>query len=113
MGEYLPQAVAMLRHNLFAWYRRKRNAFPNMTRMQDLTLGMLGSNAKRSLRAKAAETKYFLKFLQDLLVTHAARLVRGDLWKAAVDHMVHFVDAMQLHTYVVEAHQLQDTRGKH
>ena len=108
--EFLEYIVGMLRNDLFSWYRKKGRVHTNMTRLQDLTLKMLGTPTKRHFQAKAAESKWFLMFLDDFLVKHSGKLERGDLWQRATSLMVDFVQSLQNAPRVLRAGQIQDLR---
>ena len=93
--EYLACAVEMLRHDLFSWYKKKRDVYPGMTILQDLTVPMLGRPESRHLKTKAAETKWFLYFLHDFLVAHGSKLHRGSSWLSAAASLLQLTHMLE------------------
>ena len=63
------RGVACLKASLFAWYKQKSCDF-EVTQLQNLTVKMLGTKARPSLRTKAAETKGLLFFAVDFAEQH-------------------------------------------
>ena len=57
-------SVLSLRHDLWAWYAAEAQAHPgkHIHRLENLSLGMLGSATKPKLNTKAAETKTLVGF---------------------------------------------------
>ena len=68
----LPLTVLRIRELLWGFYNRWQEAHPgeDISRLEDLTPGMLGSSAHRNLSTKAMETKCLLPFCQELLETY-------------------------------------------
>ena len=96
-AEQIEISVSRLWSELIAWYSERRREFPseNLTQNQDLTVAMLGTKNKRSLKLKAAETKGMLLFLTGCLGKHAATLSRGDVWQSAGDALVGILNVLQ------------------
>ena len=69
-------AVTRLRSALWEWYRERAELHPgeNLTRLADLTPGMLGTEAKPDLKTKAAETWGIMLFLNDKVQANAGAL---------------------------------------
>ena len=67
-------SVMRCRHELFAWYKEQRRAMPNakLYELQDLVPSMLGTQKRKHLHTKAAETGTPLGFCVGLVVAHEA-----------------------------------------
>lgn len=92
--ELLELRVERLRADLWHWYAQQAGQRPSdWTQLEDLTLPMLGSRASPTLKAKAAETKTLLPFVQGLLQTHLPQLRRevADPLLQAGDALLRFV----------------------
>ncbi len=65
-----------LRAALFNWYRHRHESHPGevLTQVNDFPPSMVGKNAHRRLKTKAAETWALLLFLQDELVRFGVRI---------------------------------------
>ena len=64
--------VLRIKSDLWGFYKRWQAAHPgqDLTRLEDLTPGMLGSNTARKLATKAMETKQLMPFCLELLQAH-------------------------------------------
>ena len=80
-----------LKQRLLAFY--KYVGASHETRMQDLTVAMLGTDRHRSLKAKGAETKSFLHFFVSFLRAEgdSIQLNRPDVWRACGDALLGMV----------------------
>ena len=65
-------SVGRIRAELFLWYRRQRR--PGLTKLQNLTLKMMGTYAAQARQPfKGAETKHLVNFVVMLLNRHRLR----------------------------------------
>lgn len=69
-------SLLALRHRLMTWYRRYDAAHRErpVTRMGDLTRGMIGTHDRPNLKSKGAETAGFFLFILDEMTTFRARV---------------------------------------
>ena len=100
-------SVLRLRSQLFDWY--KRSVSDNKSKLQNLTLKMLGKRTQRRLKTKAAETRVLLKFCVFLCNEHA-KVLGSDakLWKEAAEDLVRFVGIMEEHERNLPQDAIQD-----
>ena len=97
VDEKLQSSCMLARAALFAWYNRRHQDYPweLLTRLQDLTPGMLGTQNARTLKTKAAESKGFLFFVVHLIRTQGHMLDRRDIWLAAGEALEKLFGIMQ------------------
>jgi hypothetical protein len=73
--ERYPMIVMRLRSDLWAFYDDyEKSVGHRVTRLTDLTIAMLGENAKRKLKTKGAETRWLMPFALHMLVRYANAL---------------------------------------
>ena len=73
---HIQLSVAQLRDRLWDWYAKFEYEHPDvsLTRVQDLTAGMLGTRARKKLHTKAMETRWLVPFAVDMLARFQAKL---------------------------------------
>ena len=90
-------SVGRIRGELFLWYRRQRR--PGITRLQNLTLKMMGTYAAQARQPfKGAESKHLVNFVVELLNRH--RLPKGAPLLAAgvaMQRFIYLMDTSALH----------------
>ena len=94
--EKLKVGVGRLKSALFIWYKEDHVDF-DVCELQNLTVGMLGTSAAPSLRAKAAETKGLLFFATHLAEKYAAHLSQPDSLLAAGQCLCRYFTICSLH----------------
>jgi len=74
--ENIRNSILLLRNALMNWYGEERRANPSrvLTRLNDLTIKMVGTRAEPKCKTKGAETFAMLLFLVQLLGKYANRL---------------------------------------
>lgn len=102
--------VLRLRADLWDWYRARQRSHPseNLTRLEDITPGMLGSAAAPLLKAKGAETKGLLFYVVGRLGQHATNVERGMVLKAAGEELIKFLELIDSFPPVLSIGQQQD-----
>lgn len=99
----LPEmGLASLREELFQWYVREARAGNMHTRVQNLTLGMLGARDHPDLRMHAAETNGFVCFCKVLLDTKGGCLgSTAKAWRRGLEPLLTMLDILRnYHTRV-------------
>jgi hypothetical protein len=67
--------IIRLRSDLMTHYKHlDKDTAERTTRLEDLTVKMLGTRSKPKLKTKAAETKHLVPFCLDMLGTHMGKL---------------------------------------
>jgi hypothetical protein len=105
MDDRLAGAALVLRHKLIAFYKANRAA--RLTEVNDVTVKMLGTHAKKKLKFKAAETFGVLRFLVQQLEEHAGAIASGPQLLEAAAALVSIVDTLDLSGVVIPASDIQ------
>ena len=92
--EHATMAVQLLRGELMQWYKRQRATNPGRPcyELQDLTVGMLGSKSKPTMKAKAGECGTMLYFSADMVEKHKDKLARGAFLVTAGRALVRYME---------------------
>ena len=99
--------ILRLRQELFDWY--KANPRPGASRLQNLTFKMLGTEAKKKLKTKAAETKELTRFCVHLCASHKKALgAEYHMWHTAGQCLVKFMAVMDGHGQKLPDSAIQD-----
>lgn len=108
--EALQMNCMRFRADLFDWYRARQRAHPaeNLTRLEDITPGMVGSNNAPLLKAKGAETKGLLLFVVEKVGALRDSLDQGPILKAAGVELVTFLRLIDEFPPVLTPRQHQD-----
>ena len=103
--------ILRLRHDLFAWYDKRKKEFPDESiyRMQNLTVKMLGTRKSPSLRAKAAETKFLLFFAVGMARAHRGSLPQGQALAGAGEALQKYMETCANHGKRLPPSIIQDT----
>ena len=72
--EIQQMSILHLRSDLFLWYSTQK---AGITKLEDLSVGMLGTKDSPKLATKAAETKHLCPFCVDLLQRFQDKVPRG------------------------------------
>ena len=90
-----------------AWYSRLEHENPTLklTRVQDITIKMIGKASKPKLHIKGAETKWFMRFLRDRFRTLAEETeVRSWVtWASCFQSACRYVELADTEPWVVGA----------
>jgi hypothetical protein len=100
-----------IRTELWAFYRRYKHNHPeeDVTQLEDLTPGMLGTSAKRKLSAKAMETKCLIPFCLELMTTHVAAIGSvADKYIGIGECFIRLADVLKQEKFVVRPTALQE-----
>ena len=103
--------VARLRAALFAWYKRDAARGRHHSRVQELTVGMVGVREAPDLRLHAAEMNGFLHFAGELLQAYGSLLPEPELWKKAQVAFSNMTDLVHQHRVVFPDRVCQATRA--
>ena len=93
-SELVSLSVMRLKHEIFQWYKRRHRTHPDedLHKLQELTLGMLGTRDSPLCKTKAAEAKTLLFVIVDLARRFVAKLGGlGPLLVAAGEHVLTIV----------------------
>ena len=87
--EYIATGVSRMRSCLALWQDKHERGNPDhkATRIQDITVPMIGTPAKRDLKLKAAETKYFFYYLCDEIAANVDAVPQGGIWLDACTNL--------------------------
>jgi hypothetical protein len=100
--------VTQLRAELWAWYKSESRASRNHTRLQNLTLSMLGTASEPDLRLHAAETNSFLEFCSAMFPHRAAALgASAAVWKRGLDSLMALLQVVRLPGPRIPASEIQ------
>jgi hypothetical protein len=97
LESFMDTSVQLLHCDLQTWYTQRHidNPSENYTRIQAISVKMIGKNNARSLALKAAETKQFFFFLVDRLGAFGGTLKRHDIWAQAADTLCRFIGVLK------------------
>ena len=112
LPELVDKSLSLCKSQLLHWYGDRRNKHRELyTEVQDISSKMIGTQDKRKLKLKGAETKGFLFFIDWLIGTaRGARLNRRDVWKLASSSLVTVSTLLAFaESYVVPPATQQDT----
>ena len=95
--EWVDLSVSSMRVELnqFLDVYERNNKDHKITRIQQVTTGMVGTPAARLLKLKAAETKYFFYFLVSKIKKVSARIHCGGTWLHAATAMERFLRLLE------------------
>ena len=115
IGGVLSACVDIVQDDLKQWYTKYHAEGPSetLTRIQTLTRPMVGTDTTRKLKLKAAEGKMFFHFLVDKVSAHCDLLRRGDLWVAAGQSMVRFIQILEEQPLVLSPAAYQELLHAH
>ena len=83
-------------NDLHAWYKKYRvEAGHEIIQVNDLTVKMLGTNTKRKLKTKAAETRWLIPFALEMLEKHYALLGDCAWLTGAGNALTKFIEALE------------------
>lgn len=105
-------AVLQLRNMMWNWYRERAKSHPleNLTRLNDLTVKMIGSRTRPRLKAKAAETWSFLLFSESLAVRFTNVLgPHGQLWVEAARSLIGYIETCKTYPVLMPPAAVQDS----
>ena len=94
----MSQGLARFRTELNSWYGREEAAGRRPSRVQQLTLGMLGKQGDPDLRLHGAETNWIMPFLLELVTKHGRLLgQRAAAWTTGVVDLMAVVTIIRAH----------------
>ena len=107
--ERLSSVVRQIRDHLWVWYSayEATHRHQKITRLQDLTPGMLGSTTGRSLSTKAAETRWLVPFCVHFLVNVMTDVDTADALIGIGNAFMDLCELMEASTRVMPAAQQQ------
>ena len=118
-AHWAPQAVVshtleMMKAQLYLWYPefKAMNPLKSVSEIQDISIKMVGREARPSMDLKAGETKYFLYFLRDELQKHVAKIRSGAVWAATARAMCAHTDVCDANPWRMGPMALEEHREK-
>jgi hypothetical protein len=90
--------IVALRSELWSWYSSESSVGRNWTRIQGITVGMLGTHDDPHLKLHGSETNGFLMFARELLRKHGYKLgLTLPAHTKALDSLVSIYEAIKRH----------------
>ena len=112
--ESLTLTVLAIRSKLWAWYGRQRALGVELTLLEDLQVGMLGTKKKPILSVKAAECKGLIHFCVELLNEYIGELGSTGNHKLALGKsLVKIIDTMSVAGRVMTTLEHQTLRDNY
>ena len=109
--EWLSDSVVVLRAELSQWeHKYQAAAKRKITQIQKLTAGHFGTLGFRTLKIKAAETKYFFYFLHSKLTSTLVvdKLPQKLYWKGAADSMEKLLRILEISPWHMSTVNIQE-----
>ena len=102
-----------MRASLASWQDKHEREHPDhkATRIQDITVPMIGTPANRHLKLKAAETKYFFYFLCEEINANLDAVPQGGIWLAACSSLAKLYRRMDELPWKLSRAESEDTRA--
>jgi len=79
-----------IRGELTAFYKRMNKTYPDLSEIPHFSISNVGGAQEFPLRAKAAQTKWLMRYVVESLTKHAPRLEHGAKLKEAGDFLVRY-----------------------
>ena len=107
---FVEQACIPVRAELTAWELRFNKAHPSHkpTTVQPITPSTIGIPARRTLKLKAAEMKYFFFFLHSKLLENWTMVHNGQLWREASQAMWDLLNELDGQPWKLTEEQVKD-----
>ena len=109
--EFLDMCAGMVHADLqtWMWYRNISHPAERLTAIEWMTAGMFGSQNKRKLALKAAESKTFFYFCNDTLKANRRLVTGASVWETATNSLVRFIEVLRDEPFVISQLAYQDT----
>ena len=79
-----------IRGELTAFYKRMKTTYPDLSEIPHFSISNVGGAQEFPLRAKAAQTKWLMRYVVESVAKHAPRLEHGAKLKEAGDFLVRY-----------------------